>query len=327
MSLPRFSDILLTTAVIAAGTFLGCAGESRVAYSTFHGPVEVVAHRGDSLAAPENTLVAARLAWARGADAVEIDVHLSRDKRIVAMHDPSTARTGGKDLAIARTDSADLRRLDVGRHSGPEFAGERIPFLEEILDTLPSGRRLFVEVKCGTEIVPILSQVLTDSGKRSQVVVIGFGLGTMRACKEAMPDVPIYWLCGPRLTGPYGKGLIVKALRSGLDGLDVHRFGLTPAFVQDTHAAGLDLCVWTVDDARQAVVLGAWGVDGITTNRPARLWGQIGSAAADGPAPDPGGTPYARMTAELATPVAKARISVADDAAHTPVIRLARSAW
>ena len=103
--------------------------------------VEIVAHRGASFLAPENTLAAVRLAWDQGADAVEIDVHLSKDNRIVAIHDSCTTRTAGTTHHIAETRSSRLRRLNVGRLGGPKSAHERIPYLEEILRTVPAGRR------------------------------------------------------------------------------------------------------------------------------------------------------------------------------------------
>jgi glycerophosphoryl diester phosphodiesterase len=86
-----------------------------------------------------------------------------------------------------------------------------------------------------------------------------------------MPDIPVYWLFGRSPFIPYGRQLIFKALANGLDGLNVHHSGVSPAFVRDAQAAGLDLYVWTVDDTRHAAILSEWGVDGITTNRPGWL--------------------------------------------------------
>lgn len=280
MGLRRFSGVVFFVVLTAIPVFLGCAGDSHFVGVPTTGPVEIIAHRGASFVAPENTLAAVSMAWARGSDAVEVDVHLSRDGRIVAIHDRSTARTSGRHLRIARTDSATLRQLDVGRRKSPAFAGQRIPSLEEILAVLPSGRRLFVEVKCGDEIVPVLSQVLNNSGKRSQVAIIGFSLRTMKACKAALADVPVYWLCDATPFTPCGKRLITKVVANGLDGLSVHHSGVWPGFVRTAQASGLDLYVWTVDDARRAARLSAWGVDGITTNRPGRVRQRAGSAVA-----------------------------------------------
>ncbi len=237
----------------------------------FAGPLKVIAHRGASHLAPENTLASVELAWRLGADAVEVDVRLTRDGRIVAIHDETTDRTAGTHLEVAAAHSSQLRRLDVGRHKHPKFAGERIPYLEEVLQTVPPGRQLFVEIKCGPEILPPLVQTIASSGKRPQVVTIGFDLVTVRAAKAALPDVPAYWLCDKRVLVSYDRSLAEKAKAGGVDGLDVHWSGLTRRFIRAVKAAGLQLYIWTVDDPVQALRLKALGADGVTTNRPGRL--------------------------------------------------------
>lgn len=233
--------------------------------------LKVIAHRGASHLAPENTLASVELAWRLGADAVEVDVRLTRDGRIVAIHDETTDRTAGLHLEVAATHSSQLRRLDVGRHKHPKFVGERIPYLEEVFQTVPPGRQLFVEIKCGPEILPPLVEIIARSGKRSQVVIIGFNLATVRAAKALLPDVPAYWLCDKRLLVSYGRSIAEKARACGIDGLDVHWSGLTRRFIRAVKAAGLRLYIWTVDDPAQALRLKAMGADGITTNRPGRL--------------------------------------------------------
>ncbi len=104
--------------------------------------VEIIAHRGCSYIAPENTLAAINLAWELNADAVEIDIHLTSDKKIVLSHDPNTKRTAGVSYDIAKTPLGVLRHLDVGRWKGAEYAGERMPTLSEALATIPQNRRM-----------------------------------------------------------------------------------------------------------------------------------------------------------------------------------------
>ncbi len=234
-------------------------------------PTYIIAHRGASCLAPENTLAAVELAWRLGADAVEVDVYLTRDERIVAIHDETTERTAGTSLEVAATHSSDLRQLDVGRHKHPRFAGERIPFLEEVLGTLPSGRQLFVEIKCGPAILSPLAETIAQSGKRSQIVLLGFDLDTMKAAKQMMPETLACWLCDKRVFVSYGRSLAERAKACGLDGLDVHWSGVTRRFVRAVKALGLRLYVWTVDDPAQAIRLQTLGADGITTNCPHRL--------------------------------------------------------
>jgi len=242
--------------------------------------VELIAHRGDSYLFPENTLASVVSAWQKGFDA-EIDVHLSKDNRIMVIHDADTKRTAGIDLKIKQTDSHKLRELEVGSFKDAKFLGEPIPFLEEILRTIPPGRRLFVEVKCGPEILPYLQKLLDESGKRAQIVIIGFDLETMVLAKQQMPDIPVYWLTVPKKDKktkkaiPYDPQLVRLVRDKGLDGLDVYYAGVDKRFMDAVKASRQKLYTWTVDDAQEAKHLIKLGVDGITTNRPEWLKNQL----------------------------------------------------
>ncbi|MCL5281111.1 MAG: glycerophosphodiester phosphodiesterase [Planctomycetes bacterium] len=245
-------------------------------------PVEIIAHRGASYDAPENTMASFRLGWERQAN-VELDVYLSKDNRMVVIHDASTKRTGGGvDLKVKESTADQLRALDVGSFKGKEFTGERVPFLAEVVQSIPPKRKLYIEIKCGKEILPQLRQVLGDSGKMAQIVIIGFSLETVAESKKQI-DVPTYWLKGTekdKKTGqwiPHDPKLVQMAKDKGLDGLDVDFAGVTEELVRAAKAAGQKLYVWTVDDPAEARRLVQLGVDGITTNRPDWLREQLKS--------------------------------------------------
>lgn len=250
--------------------------------------VEIVAHRGASEDAPENTLAAVNLGWKQNADVVEIDVALTKDGEVVVIHDSDTSRLGGCDRAVAEQTVAELRKLDVGGWKGDEYRGERIPLLTEVLATVPAGRRLFVEIKCGPEVLPALDRVFSESRvDGGQVTIIGFGYETMAAAKRLFPEIPVYWISrkAPRPSGdadPARDALIAQATEAGLDGLHLQAWDTIDAtFVRAVKAAGLDLVVWTVDDGADARRLAAAGVDGITTNRPGYLRTQLRLTVAD----------------------------------------------
>ena len=137
--------------VLATWSTQGFAGEKTV---------EIVGHRGASYDAPENTLASIRLAWQQQADAVEFDVWQSKDGQIVLLHDKDTKRTAGVEGKVDERTYAELSRLDVGSWKSPEFAGEKIATLSEALKLTPAGKRVFIEVKCGPEVVPELKRVL-----------------------------------------------------------------------------------------------------------------------------------------------------------------------
>jgi len=242
--------------------------------------MEIAAHRGASFLAPENTLVAANLAWELGADAVEVDVHLTHDRRIVVIHDENTLRTSGRDLLVAESRSGELRALDVGSLKAKKYAGEKIPFLEEVLESLPSGKTLFVEVKCGAQILPHLNELLVKSGKQGQVIVISFDYDVAVGFKELQPEIPVHFLKSSKkdqhgARAAYQKDLIDQALAGELDGLGVDYRGVTPGFAEAVWKAGLELYVWTVDDPFEAKRLREWGANWLATNRPGWIREQL----------------------------------------------------
>ena len=250
-----------------------------VATSGCTNSVEIIAHRGASHLAPENTMASVMLGWDKGVD-VEVDVYLSGDNRIVVIHDSTTERTGGVELKVEETTSEELRKLDVGSSKAEKFAGEKIPFLADIIETIPPRRKLYVEVKCGKEILPFLQKLIVESGKISQIVIIGFDLETVTMSKKLI-DVPTYWLKGTAKDKeteewiPHDPQLIQTAEDNDLDGMDVHYAGVTKQFVDSAKSSGQKLYVWTVDDPVEAARLVKLGVAGITTNRPGWLRKQL----------------------------------------------------
>lgn len=261
----------------ALGFFMiqGCGGgQSDNQASTAAGHrVEIIAHRGDSHAAPENTMASVESAWQKEADAVEVDVYLSADERVVALHDKTTERTGDKALPVRETDSKELRTVDVGSFKGPEFAGEKIPFLEDIIASVPDQKRLFIEVKDSERAIPSIRELIQQSGKQDQMVIISFSLEVVKASKEQMPEVPAYWLRSARRdkdTGEYqpiDTALLEQVKEHNLDGLDVHYRGVTPELIEASRNEGFKLFVWTVNDSSDISALAGQGVDGITTDR------------------------------------------------------------
>ncbi len=232
---------------------------------------EIVAHRGASADAPENTLAAVNLAWEVNSDAVEIDVYLTKDGQIITNHDGDTKRTSGTKLVIKETAFDELRKLDVGKWKGEKFAGEKMPSLAEVLATIPDGKRIFIEIKCGPEIVPELARVIGESGKRSrQLAVISFSSGVCKAVKDVLPQLQVYWLCSPR-EGKVNEQ-IATAKAAGANGIDIQGTALlTAEYAKAILDAGLRLYVWTIDDPAAAKRLAAIGAESITTNKPALM--------------------------------------------------------
>jgi glycerophosphoryl diester phosphodiesterase len=266
--------------IFRTGSLLALFVSSLMATSSLFA-VEIIAHRGASYDAPENTVASFKLGWKQNADADELDIWLSKDGKVVVFHDNNTKRIAGVDQLLANQTFAELRALDAGLWKGESWKGEKIPTLEEALATQRAGKRMFIEIKCGPEILPELERILHESGKKpAELVIIGFGYDTMKAAKARFPQIPVFWLVSPdkesRGRAPAVAELVTQAKSAGLDGLDLNfKFAIDAAFVSQVKDAGLKLYVWTVDDAKVAGKLAALGVDGITTNRPQWLREQL----------------------------------------------------
>jgi glycerophosphoryl diester phosphodiesterase len=155
----------------------------------------IIAHRGESFNAPENTLAAINLAWERGAEAVEIDIQFSKDRELVVIHDTDTKRLAGIDKKVVDQTLEELKKLDVGVWKDIQFKDEKIPTLKEVLDTIKNGKRLIIEMKSGPETISILKPTLQETQLLpEQIEIIGFDLDAVALAKEEFPDNKVLWL-------------------------------------------------------------------------------------------------------------------------------------
>jgi len=230
-----------------------------------HAQTTIIAHRGSSFTAPENTVAAAQLAWHQNADAVELDIYLSKDNRVVVIHDSNTKRTTGQEYIVAETSSDLLRTLDAGSWKNEKFRGEKIPFLEEMIATVPEGKKMVIEIKCGVEVLPALQLVVDRSGKKEQLVFIAFGWETILAAKQMFPENACYWLSSSA-TDVQAK--MKEATEKKLDGINLNNKIVDEKTVDQAKGLGLEVLSWTIDDPGEAQRLVKLGVTGITTNKP-----------------------------------------------------------
>lgn len=230
----------------------------------------LIAHRGESFDAPENTMASFSLAWERNDDAIELDVHLTADEQLIVCHDADTERRAGVKRIIRDEPLAVLQTLDVGN-------GEKMPTLEQVLRAMPTGKQAFVEIKIGPEAVQPLVRVL-DRVNRSpeEIVIMSFKIETVRAATSALPQHKTLWLVSQKEGAPTIAEMIHQVKAAGARGLNLEANpSLNAVDVQRIHDAGLTCHAWTIDDPAFATKMIATGVDGVTTNRAAWMREQL----------------------------------------------------
>jgi glycerophosphoryl diester phosphodiesterase len=267
-SLPRRSLCALGTLALLAGCAARGTAWQALRPEGRH-PV-VVAHRGASAVAPENTLAAFRTAIATGARAAECDVRLSADGAVVVMHDATLDRTTDGTGPVAERTLAELRTLDAGVWRGPAFAGEPIPELGELLALVAGRLTLFVELKDGDDLEPRVAAVLASHTHHDDVVVISFDADRLARAKVLLPTVPTM-LLGRRRARHAPLALVETAVAVHAAAVGVEHEGIDDQFIAAAHAAGLGVYAWTVNDGEGARRLATLGVDGVITDHPDRI--------------------------------------------------------
>jgi glycerophosphoryl diester phosphodiesterase len=229
--------------------------------------LSVIAHRGASGTAPENTLAAFRRAAELGAHMVELDAQLTRDGEVVVMHDWTLDRTTDGHGKVASRTLAEIRRLDAGRWFGARYAGEPVPTLRDVLAAveLPVN----VELKsCGDD--GLEARVVADVeavGAMGRIVFSSFDVESLVRLRRISLDATIGVLWTRRsLTHAF---TVVE--RVGATALHLRKEAVDPAGVREAVARGLAVRVWTVNDPGESGSLLAAGVGAVFTDFPERF--------------------------------------------------------
>jgi glycerophosphoryl diester phosphodiesterase len=240
----------------------------------------IIAHRGASHDAPENTISAFKLAIKQGADGFEADFYLGKGGQVVCLHDADTQRVAGKKLLVKEAPFEALRLLDVGSWKGPQWKGERMPTLAEVLAAVPKGKLIFIELKSSREIVGPMAKILAASKlSPEQIVVISFHADAIAECKKQLPHVKALWLCGMKKKNdgtppPTAEQVAATLKHISADGLDAEGVPeyFNAAYIERLRQLGCrEFHVWTIDDLQVADFYARLGTASITTNRPGWL--------------------------------------------------------
>jgi glycerophosphoryl diester phosphodiesterase len=229
----------------------------------------IIAHRGISFDLPENSLSAFNASWAVGVDGIEGDFHLTRDGSIVCIHDDNTSRVCNKNLVICNSTLQELKELNL-QCEGKDHLNIKIPTLTEVLKIVPSGKKIFIEIKCGVEILsPLIKELSRSKINSNQVVIISFDRQVVKELKEMAPEYKALLLYS------YEEGREVSSLINEMFDIKADGIGtdneLSKEFVEKVIISGLEYHSWTIDNADTANQLISWGSNSITTNEPELL--------------------------------------------------------
>ena len=250
-----------------------------------------IAHRGASAYAPENTIPAFMLAARMGAQAIELDVHLTRDRQLVVCHDADVSRTTNGSGAIHDLDLATLQMLDAGLHFSGETndtplrgQGLSIPTLAEVFGAIPNSLLVNVEMKATLSrpsnpalrrlVVQTISGWLgnhADQNYHERILLSSFDWSLIDAVRADGLAIPTAYLVSPQADL---RGALAATVERGHAAIHPHESLITEqsrSVLEEAHRRGLSVNVWTVDDADRMRELLALGVDGIVTNRPDHL--------------------------------------------------------
>lgn len=239
------------------------------------GEPQIIAHRGASHAAPENTMASFNLAWKEGADGIEGDFWLSKDGKIICMHDADTERTTGVKKVTKETNWSDLKTLDAGSWKNPKYKSEPIPLLDDILKALPADKMFFVEIKCGPEIIPALAKVFEETkADPARVIVISFDEAVVSAARHQLPEYKAHLISSLKKFDKGGneQKFTTQIEKCGAQGLQFQSTAKVPsAWLESQKERGMKLTAWVIDDAATVERLENINLDFMTTNRPAAL--------------------------------------------------------
>ncbi len=227
----------------------------------------VIAHRGASADEPENTLRAFQRAIEQGAQMIELDLDQSADGHVIVMHDATLERTTNLRGRVAEMSLAEIRKADAGQ-------GERVPTLDEVLDLTLGKVRLYLEIKEARAAANTL-KAIRARGCEADVMLASFDLALMRELGEAVKDIELGLILGTPSLDPrvrWREAFPWRAFKFYNYQVLCMQVELCFGYLaKGKEAAGKRLYVWTADSERQYAKMQALSVDGIVTNRPAKL--------------------------------------------------------
>jgi glycerophosphoryl diester phosphodiesterase len=256
------SGIKLAVLAMAVSILAGLAINVAIKKLDMEDHTMVIAHRGASADAPENTMAAMELAIEQGADWVEIDVQETRDGEVVVIHDSDLKKIGGSGLRVYESSLLDLQSVDIGSWKDPSFSDQRVPTLQQVLELCKNRISVLIELKYyGPEerLEERVVQIVEAAGMQDQIVVMSLSYPGIVRMKSIRPEWDV--------------GLLSSVAIGDITRLEVDFFAVNAnfanrAFIKRVHKRQSKVLVWTVNDPVSMSAMMSRGVDGIITDKP-----------------------------------------------------------
>jgi glycerophosphoryl diester phosphodiesterase len=259
----RITWPVLLGGILTIMLVLGVGSRFLMAATWADRPVLILAHRGASVDAPENTMAAFRIAGEQHADYVELDVQETADGVVVVVHDSDLMKVGRSPLKVWNSSFEALRTVDIGSFFSPGFASERLPTLAEALALCKGVSRVDIELKDyghDQRLEERVIELVEAAGMQDQIITMSLSHKMVHRMKRLRPSWPSGLLIAKAIGNTSGLSADFLAVQSEM---------ATRRFVREAHAAKKQVYVWTVDDPNQMIRYIGLGVDGLITNRPA----------------------------------------------------------
>ncbi len=242
----------------------------------------IVAHRGASYAAPENTLPSFLLAFKEDADFIEGDFWLTEDNRIVCLHDKHTLRTAPNqtNMNVVKSTYEEMENLDFGDWKSEKFKNTRILLLEDLLKIIPEGKGIFIEIKDGRgKFLEELNNILRRTNFPHRLIrIISFDPKVITSSKKNFPDIKAYWIFEWLFKDDCNnmKSVLSKLLTTldmiNADGIDMNfSKGISGNIIREIKNRGYDFVLYDVNTPEDAFTMTKLGADALTTNYPAKI--------------------------------------------------------
>lgn len=240
--------------------------------------IQIIAHRGASGLAPENTMAAFSKALEYNVDMIELDVHLSLDDSIIVMHDHSVNRTTNGKGDIENLTYAEIKKLDAGSWFNEKYNNERVPTLREVLQFVNGRKPILIELKWPKNgiyknLVKNVIQTIKDCRAESWVIVQSFETKYLQEMHALAPTISCHQLIfavSDALSFSQGRSMHIGEFEPlpFVKSVNISYKFLNKNFVQNMHEKGLTVFTYTVNSEKGMQKVIKMGVDGIITNRP-----------------------------------------------------------